>query len=77
MSKLLTSSPDYNLLVADEKAEVLRTKDPVGYIVLAPNVFLQVPKKPNWFRRIMMYLLLGWKYVPLNAEGRTRQLLYG
>lgn len=77
MSKLFTSPPDTSLLVNKDINHTLKVKNSVGYYVIDSNFFIEVTKKPNWFHRTMIRLILGWKFVPLNAEGRTRQLLYG
>jgi hypothetical protein len=38
------------------------------------GVAFPILEKPNTFRRFMMWLLLGWKYIP---NTNTKQLLMG
>ena len=35
----------------------------VGYMEILPSVEYHITKKPKWFHRIMVRILLGWKWV--------------
>lgn len=35
---------------------------PVGAMEIVPGVKVTSPRKPNWFHRLMVRWLLGWKW---------------
>jgi len=45
---------------------------PIGYLTIASNFTIAIYEPINWFHRLMMRLILGWKYTPLKA-GRSNK----
>ena len=56
----------------------------VGAWVVNPQFRITLTHKPNWFHRVMVRLLLGWKYEPVmrtdmygNPIPTDKRLLHG
>ena len=46
---------------------------PVGHLQIVDNIYWGVRKKPCWWHRLWMRVLLGWKWHDGNVTGGERK----
>jgi hypothetical protein len=63
------------LFVLTDTLQITNPIEYVGYCEALPNIVWQLTKMPNRFHRLMMTLLLGWKFVEYTEDKPSEKML--
>lgn len=46
---------------------------PIGFLTITSSFTIAIYEPINWFHRLMLRLLLGWKYTPIKADKERKE----